>query len=272
MNIIRESCPISMNRKPSGRNRPSVLPGAGAFTLLELLVVIGIIAVLAALLLPALSRGESRSRSAACKNNLKQIGLALTMYVADARRYPPMLDREAGLTWAERLNPEAPFRWTNTSWQCPAYLAMHGMVEHQPPPHQTFLTGYSYNARGIADDVPGSKNPRLGLGWQPYAAVREPEVQAPSEMYTVADARTVPAAPGDTRLVGYINMIPYFIAWNETAPLHGRGYNILFADGHAALVKRSDCLFPPRTAHNWNRDNQPHPEEWAPRNQWVIQN
>lgn len=91
-------------------------------------------------------------------------------------------------------------------------------------------------------------------------------------MFMLADARTVPAAPGDARIVGYLAMTPYFLASYETAPLHGQGYNILFGDGHVAFVMRSDYLFPPRTAHNWNRDNQPHPEVWAPTNQWAIQN
>ena len=57
----------------------------------------------------------------------------------------------------------------------------------------------------------------------------------------------------------------------ETAPPHGPGYNMLFVDGHAALVNRSDYLYPPRTAHNWDRDNQPHPEAWAPRSEWVVE-
>ena len=34
----------------------------------------------------------------------------------------------------------------------------------------------------------------------------------------------------------------------------------------------SKLPYPPRTAHNWNRDNQPHPEVWKPRNQWEVQN
>src|SRR5690242_11204058 len=59
-----------------------------AFALIELLVVIAVVAILAALLLPALARGKSQAHSAACKNHLRQMGLALQMYVNDNRKYP----------------------------------------------------------------------------------------------------------------------------------------------------------------------------------------
>jgi prepilin-type N-terminal cleavage/methylation domain-containing protein len=59
-----------------------------AFTLVELMVVIGITGILAGLLFPALCKAKAQSRSAACISNLRQIGFALSMYVGDFHQYP----------------------------------------------------------------------------------------------------------------------------------------------------------------------------------------
>src|ERR1700691_5664368 len=60
-----------------------------AFTLVELLVVIAIIAILAALLLPVLSKAKERSQTVGCLNNMKQLQLCYQMYVNDNNDYLP---------------------------------------------------------------------------------------------------------------------------------------------------------------------------------------
>ncbi|CCW35006.1 prepilin-type N-terminal cleavage/methylation domain-containing protein [Chthonomonas calidirosea] len=94
---------------------PSVQKSRSAFTLIEMLVVIAIIAILAAILFPVISRAREQARESTCMSNMHDIYVALRLYETDNHLYPPVLWQFAGISGykplfgAKLLNSDATF-------------------------------------------------------------------------------------------------------------------------------------------------------------------
>lgn len=132
----------------------------GGFTLLELLVVIGIIAVLVALLLPALSHAREKARSTKCQSNIRQLCTATLAYVADhGGKFPKAYDTEItsgsviNRSWdfvtvttasSSEVKPGALMgRYTDGKiYQCPSFQGVSPGTEDP-------FTGYNYNTSYI---------------------------------------------------------------------------------------------------------------------------
>lgn len=257
------------------------------FTLIELLVVLAIIAILASLLLPALSRAKARSQSAGCQHNLKQLGLALQMYVGDYEAYPfTLVSRDESkkgeppkafwLPWYECLYPYTVMEWESALFRCPFYrgLTIPGL-RLTPTIWQIESGSYGYNGFGYGERTPGPGGPRgrlyLGLGVGPgnftnSSAIKESNVRVPSDMIALGDSvwyfwkgrETRPRSGGGT-------IIPwdasYEVYYDLTREYHLTRPNFAFCDGHVESIsreklrERSDQM-----RRRWNNDHEPHPE------------
>jgi len=104
-------------------SRPFRSKNPPAFTLIELLVVIAIIAILPAMLLPALAKAKAAAQRTACMNDLKQLGVSVRMYVEDFGSYPPRGNNIGH--W-----PSALYRYYhNTNMLvCPSEVALYGKL------------------------------------------------------------------------------------------------------------------------------------------------
>ena len=122
-----------------------------AFTLIELLIVIAIIAILAAILFPVFAQAREKARSTSCLSNLKQIGLATTMYAQDYEETMPIatygiIDPKLGLVqfpWSDALQPYSKSRLII---QCPDQP-----VTGDPDGFDTATPPHRFGAYAMAD-------------------------------------------------------------------------------------------------------------------------
>jgi prepilin-type N-terminal cleavage/methylation domain-containing protein/prepilin-type processing-associated H-X9-DG protein len=216
------------------------------FTLVELLVVIGIIAALVAILLPSLSRARAKAQQVACLANLRQMGTAFMAYLTDNDRiFPaPAVSVSRPDDWfywqsgrdkdQSRIVPYLGGRWDDRNFRCPA---------DDPSSHTADNYGYSWSY---------TVNEKICGYYQ--RSLRLEEVKRPADIILVVDESTSTVddgcfAPqnygynggGDQRnLLSNRHVRPAELRFNPNA---GQG-NVCFADGHAGVIDRKESFNP----------------------------
>jgi prepilin-type processing-associated H-X9-DG protein/prepilin-type N-terminal cleavage/methylation domain-containing protein len=254
-----------------------------AFTLPELLVVIGIIALLIAILLPVLNRAREQANRVKCAANLRSIGQGLTMYINQWRYYPGHCTQLGGpgdiyAIWPARINL---FLGDKNVFHCPSqdddiawplspgrhrvatdaesgwgYNAGDVLLRTGPA---SMRFSYGYNAYGAAGHT--DTRPSLGLGHDiRWGMIGENEVKAslvrmPAEMIAITDSVQ------DTDW-------NFFIDSNNPASapgtIHSGGCNVLFADGHVVWSLQQDLvLFDAAVVREDRHEMLPRDDRWV---------
>jgi prepilin-type N-terminal cleavage/methylation domain-containing protein len=227
------------------------------FTLLELLAVIATIATLAALLLPALARAKGKAHQATCLSNLRQLGIAWTMYNDDnsdrlVESYPTQNDQTVNpLVWVQG-------NMTNAAEAVSVDLIKAGrlypynedaQIYRCPTDPGVTIAGSrvqsvrSYSMNSYMGERPPNvpPNPNSGMGYVPFFA-RNSDLPDASKLFILIDEdeRSISASsfvPDPQARVWY--SFPAVSAWR-----HSYSSSVIFADGHGWLWRFRDSRTP----------------------------
>ncbi len=223
------------SRNSGGAPGPRGPGRCNAFTLVELLVVIAIIAALAALLLPALSRAKESARATQCLNNLRQLGLAVRLYVDDnADEFP----RSQHSAFANGLMPwertVAPLLGSSTTlWTNLLTGVYHCPVDKKPAPWSYGMN--VYYELGPDDDYAGKP--------QTWRRAR----QVPKPAATIVFAENNSSAD---HIMAHFWTAPSD-AEDVDSKRHRQKANYAFVDGHSQLLPFARTYAPPQV-DLWN--------------------